>query len=82
MPDMVLDMVHSSEQNRPSAFLELIFYEGTDGEQNNKNVFLLMIRANNKEEVGQSSVNIVESLDGIASESLLEGVTFENEDFK
>lgn len=56
---------------------------GTDGEQNNKNVFLLMIRANNKEGSGtESSVNIVESLDGIASESLLENVTFENEDFK
>ena len=41
-----------------------------------------MIKANNKEGSGtESSVNIVESLDGIASESLLENVTFENEDF-
>ena len=42
-----------------------------------------MIKANNKEGSGtESSVNTVESLDGIASESLLENVTFENEDFR
>lgn len=42
-----------------------------------------MIKANNKEGTGtESAVNIVESLDEIASGSLLENVTFENEDFK
>lgn len=48
-----------------------------------KNVFLLMIKVNNKEGSGtESAVNIVESLDEIASGSLLENVTFENKDFK
>ena len=48
-----------------------------------KNLFLLMIKANNKEGTGtESAVNIVESLDEIASGNLLENVTFENEDFK